>query len=109
MIIDVVHTSRPMGLASQLIFWENSLQFKATFHVNNNISVNSVTDTPTQLLADELWHFYKKKICGRNKAGGEETTLSSQHEKTHSINVQIQPVKCHNPPDLVNKCPKIQK
>lgn len=56
----MVHTSRPMGLARELIFWENPLQFKATFHFNNNIiSVNSVTDTPTQRLADELWHFYK--------------------------------------------------
>lgn len=48
------------------------------------------------------------KICGRNKAGGEETTLSSQHEKTHSINDQIQPAKYHNPPDLVKRCPKLQ-
>lgn len=56
----MVHTSRPMGLARELIFWENPLQFKDTFHFNNNIiSVNSVTDTPTQRLADELWHFYK--------------------------------------------------
>lgn len=62
MIADVLHTSRPRELASKLIFWENPLQFKATFHFNNNnniISVNSVTDTPTQRLADELWHFYK--------------------------------------------------
>lgn len=59
-MIAVVHTSRPMGLASELRFWENPLQFKATFHLNNNIiSGNSVTDTPTQRLADELWHFYK--------------------------------------------------
>lgn len=57
----MVHTSRPVGLASELIFWENPLQFKATFHFKNNniISVNSVTDTPTQRLPDELWHFYK--------------------------------------------------
>lgn len=31
-----------MGLACELRFWENPLQFKATFHLNNNNNILSV-------------------------------------------------------------------
>lgn len=61
-----------MGLASELRFGENPLQFKATFHLNNNvISVKQCyrhTNPSGWLTSYGIFI----KLCGRNKAGGEE-------------------------------------
>lgn len=44
----------------------------------------------------------------RNKAGGKETAKQTE-PKESTFRRQILEVKCHNPPNLVHRCPKLQK